>query len=197
VLADAPELGRRRRRVVEDPEQRQRVARAVVGEVAFGQPQAQGDAAHQALPQFRQRSHVFEYDRSQFDGSCGKQVRPVQGSVCLHERVIGGELLAEVQALFLIGAAGGEFVADAKVSAPRPAAATHFDAHFLRGRTCEKLARHGLQVSLQARIDAVTDDVKESALPRRGVELDGRLLLVNTVLLSTAACERRNVNDRQ
>jgi hypothetical protein len=54
--------------------------------------------------------------------------------------MIGRQLLAEVQSLFLIGTAGSQLVADPKVSAPRLAAATHLDVHLVCGRKREKLA---------------------------------------------------------
>jgi hypothetical protein len=94
-----------------------------------------------------------------------------QRSARLHESMIGRQLLAEVQSLFLIGTAGSQLVADPKVSTPRLAAATHLDLHLLGGRKREKLAGDGLQIVLQVGIDSVAVDIKEPALPTGRVDL--------------------------
>ena len=69
---------------------------------------------------------------------------------------------------------GSQLVADTKVSAPRLSATTHLDLH--RRLSVVGLAKNwrvcdSLQVVLQARIDAVADDIKEPALSAGCIDL--------------------------
>src|SRR5262245_62380421 len=106
--------------------------------------------------------------------------------------MIGRQLLAEVQSLFLIGTAGSQLVADPKVSPPRLAAATHLDFHLLSRRKREKLAGDAYEIVLQVGIDSVADDIKEPALPTGRIDLGGYLLFPGI-----ARREPRHINDRQ
>src|SRR5262249_51046341 len=79
----------------------------------------------------------------------------------------------EVQTLLLVGLAGGQLVADAEVAAPGPAPQGHADRQLRLEVLREELPAEFAQPALQSRIDAVPDDVEESALAAGRAELLG------------------------
>ncbi len=80
-------------------------------------------------------------------------------------RVVRGQLGAEVQALLLVGLAGGQLVADAEVAPPGPAAQGHADPQLRLQVLREELPAQVAQPVLQRLVHAVPDDVEEAALP--------------------------------
>jgi hypothetical protein len=183
VLAHAPEGGVGGRRVVEDAEEGQRLGRAVLGEVRFLQPQAQCQPGHQPVAQAGQRRHVLQHRRAQARGPFGEEVGPVKRRAGQDPRIVGGQLGAEVQALLLVGLAGGQLVADTEVAPPGPAPQGHADRQLRPDVLGEELPAELAQATLERCVHPVPDDVEEPALaaglaetfgdgPRAGVARD-------------------------
>ena len=141
VLAHPPVPGlRRRRRVVEDPEQDGRVRGVPGGEVPGVQAQAQRHPGQHGLAQAGQRVDVGQHQRAQPGDLPREQVAAVQREPGQHPRIITGQLGAEVQALLQVRPPGGELGADREEPPPGPPAALHGDLQLVRLRQAKNSA---------------------------------------------------------
>jgi hypothetical protein len=109
VLADAPaRVGSRRhrpRRVVEEAKQDQRVRGVAAREVVARQIETERDALHEPMPERSHRCHVVE-QRAAKAGQVGNEVAAVQGRSGLHERIVVGQLGAEIETLLPVRQSG-------------------------------------------------------------------------------------------
>src|SRR5262245_39096658 len=105
-------------------------------------------------------------------------------------RVIVSELRAEIDAFFQIGLARSQFASDREIAAPGPAATGHVNLHLRFNFLSEESPAEMFQPLLQAFINAMPDDVKESALAARLSDLGGY-----GVTTFCPADQRADVND--
>ena len=122
---------------------------------------------------------------------CGEQVRAVQRQSGADARIVGTELLAEVDALLAIGHARRQLSAEREPTAPRPPAVRHRDGRLLVVRSREELARQPVDALDEAGRHVVPDHVEEPGLATRDVDR-GR----HRVAIGIAPLQRGHVDDR-
>ena len=190
VLADAPrllDLLARRRRIVEDPEQGQRICEVARAECIFGVPERDAERAHHDVAELRARVDMREHRSRRARRSAREQVAAMQRRSGSHARIVVGELGAKVDALFPVRGARGQLAAERKVAAPRPAAARHRDRELCGDRLREELTRLCLE---PGDVDAMAGQVEEPTALARVIEArdHGRAV-------SRARDQRRDVHD--
>ena len=159
VLPDTPGVAVRRlgrRRVVEDAEEDDRVAREVASEPIGVEAETERDAPHHVLTQRAHRFEILEHRVAQPGRPPRELVRTVEREPVAHARIVGLELGPEVDALLPVGNSGRELPADGEPSPPGAPAVHHRDPGLLGVVEREELPR----VAIQARAAA--------ARPRRG-----------------------------
>ena len=193
-VADAPfrlRGGRLARRIVEDAEKDQRVARVPVVEVRRLEVKAEPDAFHQHMSEPGHDAHVVEDSRAE-PGKIGKEVAAVQRRSGGNARVIVGQFRAEVQAFLEVGLPARQLPAHREVPAPRLAPQLHPDGKLLLERFCEELAAERFEAGLQRLVDTVADDVEKAGMTAGSADRLGRGRSV-----AAPRGERGNIDDRK
>src|SRR6476620_3554812 len=113
------------RRIVEDPEQDQRIGSVMPGEIRLLQTKTEGNGRHEKVAELSHRAQILEDDQLELRHVLREQIRTVQRSAGCHKRVISVELGAEIYSLFHVGISGREFPAYRKIPSPRKASSRH------------------------------------------------------------------------
>ena len=141
VLAHAPLLGAVGKGwVVEDPEQHDRIRGEMAIEPLLVEAERAGDGGEENVPEVGERVDVLEHRFAQPRRPGRELVRSVQRHAGPHPRIVGPELLAEVEPFLHVGHARGQLAADGEPSPPRAAAVRHRDRRLLRVGQREELA---------------------------------------------------------
>ena len=172
VLTDPPLAGRLvvgQRRIVEDPEQHGRVAREVLFEPVIGQPEPDGDAAHQCVCNGTQRVEPVEDRRSEL--ARRKEIRSVQWRSGEYAWVIRRMLESDVQTLLAVGNPGRQLAADREPAPPSGPGVRHRVRRLVGVVELEEATGEGVHPGEQRRVDAVSGHTEEAQLAARGVDL--------------------------
>ena len=166
VLADAPALVvSGQRRVVEDPEQDERVSGQMSVEPILVEAEPDRDAAQQGVAERGDCVDVVE-DRVAQSGRSGREeVRPVQRPSGPHPRIVGRELLAEVDAFLHVGATRGELAAHREPTSPGAPALGHGDVRLLVVAQGEELPRQSVEPLDHVGGNAVSGHEEEAGGP--------------------------------
>ncbi len=192
VLPDAPPLVLRRR-VAEDPEEHRGLAGQVPLEPVPLEPEAERHPPQQQVPERGHGRHPAQHRRPQLGDGGREEVRPVEGAPGLHSRVVGGQLLAEVEALLLVGPAGGQLPAEGEPAPPCPPGAGHGQLALVRRGQGEEPARRAVERGEQRGIDAVAGDAEEARVAAGGIH--GPRHSRHRVGAGIAAPQRAHVDD--
>jgi hypothetical protein len=116
------------------------------------------------MTQLSHGSEVLENDRPELGHVLREKIRTVQRGTGRHERVIRGELGAEIYSLFHVRISGRKFTADWKIASPRSASARHADFKLCLKILSEKSPADSFKLFLQNLFNSVPNDIKEPEL---------------------------------